>query len=312
MIAKDSTGIGDDCAIIPLDSKKSLVVTTDMLVEEVHFLRDKIAPFILGKKSLAVNLSDIASMGAAPVSSFLSFSLPDDVNDEWRRQFIEGYYELSEKFSVPLLGGDTTRSLDKITVSVTALGTADNENLKRRNGAGQGDLICVNGYLGDSAAGFKLIQRERWSDNPMEEYLINAHNDPDPLVNEGLWLGKNKYVTSMMDISDGIGSDIRHILNASDVGAIIDLERLPLSSALTKISGKYGWDKYNLAVNGGEDYKLLFTVLKEDFQDLNKEYLQIFKREITVIGSIAQKDNGLMWKLYGDCVPDYFMGYRHF
>ncbi|CDN30361.1 Thiamine-monophosphate kinase [Mucinivorans hirudinis] len=245
LIPHECSGIGDDCAIIPIGKDKSLVVTTDMLVEDVHFLRDRITSYELGYKSLAVNLSDIAAMGALPHSTFLSISLPSDISIEWCEGFFAGY----RAHNVALLGGDTTKSTEKITINVTAIGTVDNENIKLRKGAKAGDKIYVTSTLGDSAGGLQSILQNR----PNKE-LIKAHNLPRPHIAEGLELSVNKNVTAMMDISDGLASDIRHILEASNVGAKIELSKIPISNTLLNS----GLNAMELALTGGEDYCLLF------------------------------------------------------
>ena len=165
-------GFGDDCAVLPLNTTESMVVTTDLLVEDIHFLRDRITPEQLGRKSLAVNLSDVAAMGAAPVASFLSLSLPPGVTGVWIDAFLAGYHALSTQFGVPLLGGDTTSARDRLTVSVTAIGRAENTHLKRRGDAKPGDRIFVTGYLGDSAQGLQDMLSGR------DTHFIALHNKP--------------------------------------------------------------------------------------------------------------------------------------
>ncbi|MCC8089273.1 MAG: thiamine-phosphate kinase [Rikenellaceae bacterium] len=305
-------GIGDDCAIIPINPDESFVVTTDMLIEDVHFVRDRISSFELGGKSLAVSLSDVASMGAVPVASFLSFALPSEVSDSWRMDFIEGYKKLSDIYNAPLLGGDTTGSKDKITINVTLLGRVSHNNIKRRSGAVPGDKICVSGDLGDSAAGLKLLLCGHPIENRHEAELVTSHNNPYPYIREGIWLGGKNTVTSMMDVSDGIASDIRHIMDRSGVGAIIELDKIPLSKPLEEISAQYNWDKYRLAVAGGEDYVLLFTVSPEYFSDLRAEYKAEFGMDIYCIGTVTEPDNGLIWKRNDIVVNENFVGYRHF
>ena len=200
----ESLGIGDDCAVIPCGDGEALVVTTDMLIEDVHFLRAVIPPYLLGRKSLAVNLSDVASMGAVPIASFLSIALPGDVSAGWADRFTDGYRSLSEEFGVPLLGGDTTSSQDRIEINVTAIGRIARAKVKYRSGARENDIVYVTGYLGDSAQGLLDI-RSGVYDSP----FVAVHHDPHPCVNEGIWLGNQPEVHAMMDISDGLASDLR-------------------------------------------------------------------------------------------------------
>ena len=252
------TGIGDDCAILPPAYSKDTLVSTDMLVEGTHFLLKDIAPYDLGWKSAAVNLSDIAAMGGKPTGTFLSLALPARLDATWMEEFLHGYGDLCKQFDTPLLGGDTTASPDRICINVTVLGECPTRFAKKRSDAKIGDLICVTGSLGDSAGGLKAILKGVKRDADVQK-LIDRHYRPTPRVAEGLELRLNLGVHAMMDISDGLGSDLQHILDASDVGAEIDLVALPLSLALKHVCQSQGWDPLQLAVSGGEDYELLFT-----------------------------------------------------
>lgn len=286
-----TTGIGDDCAILPQHGGRDTLVSTDMLVEGTHFLRDDIPPYSLGWKSAAVNLSDIAAMGGQPTGTFLSLALPADLDAGWVEEFLRGYREISAQFRTPLLGGDTTASPDRICINVAVLGECPTGMARTRSNARPGDLVCVTGTLGDSAAGLKAILEgvEREAD---VQALIDRHYRPLPRVEEGRQLAATPGVHAMMDISDGIGSDLQHILEASynqesgtksSGGDRVPLQghfraergfffcpgsgspgdpdkSLPISDVLRRVCDKYGWDATQLAVSGGEDYELLFTV----------------------------------------------------
>ena len=253
------TGIGDDCAVLkPRYNNAETLVSTDMLVEGTHFLLKDITPYDLGWKSAAVNLSDIAAMGGQPTGTFLSLALPASTESEWVDEFLRGYGDVSARFNTPLLGGDTTASPDRICINVTVLGEAPYATARKRSDAKKGDMICVTGTLGDSAAGLKAILEKRERDADVTT-LIGKHYRPVPRVAEGQQLRLNLGVHAMMDISDGIGSDLMHILEASEVNAEIDLAALPISLALKHVCPRFGWDPLELAVCGGEDYELLFT-----------------------------------------------------
>ena len=286
-------GIGDDCAVLPLNTTESMVVTTDLLVEDIHFLRDRITPEQLGRKSLAVNLSDVAAMGAAPVASFLSLSLPPGVTGVWIDAFLAGYHALSTQFGVPLLGGDTTSARDRLTVSVTAIGRAENTHLKRRGDAKPGDRIFVTGYLGDSAQGLQDMLSGR--DTP----FIALHNKPEPFVNEGIWLGGRNEVHAMMDISDGIASDLMHILQMSGVGAEVSLDMIPTNTPI------------ELAVAGGEDYKLLLTADVGAAARLAEDYKAKFGEPLYEIGRIVAGEE-IRWLDRGNPVLLECEGFAHF
>ena len=255
-------GIGDDCAVLPQRSGRDTLVSTDMLVEGTHFLRADIPPYRLGWKSAAVNVSDIAGMGGRPTATFLSVALPADLEADWVDEFLRGYADLSGRFGVALLGGDTTASPDRICINVAVLGECPSGAARLRSAARPGDCVCVTGPLGDSAAGLKAILDGVERDADVQA-LIDRHYLPLPRVEEGLQLAATPGVHAMMDISDGIGSDLGHILAASGCGARIDVAALPLSPALRRVSARLGWDAPALAIGGGEDYELLFTCTPE-------------------------------------------------
>ena len=295
-------GIGDDCAVLPQRDGLETLVTTDMLVEGVHFLLEDIDPFSLGWKAAAVNLSDIAGMGGRPVGTFLSIALPKTLDDSLLEGFFEGYEAISDKFGCPLLGGDTTASLDRLCISVTVLGTCAAGVSRKRSAAQPGDLVCVTGPLGDSAGGLKLVlERVGRSGCPAapadEAVLRERHYRPLPRIEEGMSLAATPGVNAMMDISDGIGSDLRHILEESGTGARVDVRSLPLSAELRAVCARRGWDPVGLAAGGGEDYELLFTCRPGTAVPVPH----------TVIGEILPSP-GLVW----EGTDRDFTGFRHF
>lgn len=290
------TGIGDDCAVIPQNSGEDTLVSTDMLVEGVHFLLEGISPWQLGWKSAAVNISDIAAMGGSPVGSFLSFALPRDISPQWIDGFLDGYGSISREYGVPLLGGDTTASESGLCISVTVMGKCPAGQGRRRNAAKVGDMICVTGPLGDSAAGLRaILSGDTASD--IAQLLVKRHCQPIPRVKEGLSLAGCGGVHAMMDISDGIGSDLRHILDESGVGAEVDVQAVPLSDELRTFCTERGLDALELAISGGEDYELLFTA-----EEGCNPGIPFYR-----IGRITG-ESGIIWK-GGD--RDY-NGFRHF
>ena len=279
------TGIGDDCAVLRPGYNQDTLVSTDMLVEGTHFLREDIPPFDLGWKSAAVNLSDIAAMGGKPTGTFLSLALPAGLPAAWMDAFLDGYAELSKRFDVPLLGGDTTASPDRICINVTVLGECPYGRSRLRSAAAVDDLICVTGPLGDSAAGLKAILEGVDRDADVQT-LIDRHYRPMPRVAEGQELRLNLGVHAMMDISDGIASDLRHILKASQVGAEVFTKEIPLSKELRQVCTRHGWDALELALTGGEDYELLFTV------PLHANDTVSALEDIHVIGYITEPEKG--------------------
>lgn len=290
------TGIGDDCAIIPQTDGQDTLVSTDMLIEGTHFLIKDITPWQLGWKSAAVNLSDIAAMGGTLTGTFLSVALPQSLEVSWVESFMEGYKAISSEYGVPLLGGDTTSSLDRLCINVTVLGQCPHGQALRRDSAKLGDLVCVTGPLGDSAGGLKAILDSVPMDADIE-HLIECHYLPRPCVEQGIKLRQCPGVHAAMDISDGIASDLLHILEASGVGARIDISRLPISDCLRRVCASHEWDVMTLAVEGGEDYQLLFTMAPDACPDL----------QFQVIGEIVQ---GTEVEWIGG--KDKYMGFRHF
>lgn len=300
-------GIGDDCAVIPWGDDRSLLVTTDLLVENVHFLRERISAYELGAKSLAVNLSDIAAMGGRPAATFLSLGLPPGTTDtEWCDAFFDGY----RSFGVPLLGGDTTSSPEGIVINITVLGTAGNSHIKRRNAARPGDRIVVTGPLGDSAGGLQAILQRLPTDTDTEE-LIRRHHRPRPHLAEGEWLGAQEAVHAMMDVSDGVASDLLHILRASSLAATVTIGDIPVSPLLERTADKYGWDARKLALTGGEDYVLLLTVDPARFDELQADFRRQFGRRLHVIGECAADAPEIVYR-GEEGQSARLMGFNHF
>ncbi len=303
-------GIGDDCAVIEKNGNESLVVTTDLLIENVHFLKEVISPFELGYKSLAVNLSDIAAMGADPVGSFLSLGIPKETDLDWLDAFFDGYRELSAGETCPLLGGDTTGS-DKIVVNIAVLGSAERGRIKFRSTAREGDRICLIDNLGDSAGGLRVIL-DKLERGEAEQYLVKRHHMPRPMVAEGRWLSRQEGVRAMIDISDGIASDLGHILKASGKCASIDLDAVPVSAQLKEVSARHGWDAMELALSGGEDYSLLFTVDERHGEKIRAGFEREFGRPLHTIGHIVQGKPAVTWTRGGEKAALKGKGFHHF
>ena len=300
-VPEGTVGIGDDCAVLTA-GEGELIFSTDLLMEGVHFLRSESSPEDVGWKAAAVNLSDIAAMGGKPVATFLSIALPRDAQGEWAERFIEGYRQISSQYDVPLLGGDTTSSLRDIAVNVGILGRCQSGKRLMRGGAKVGETIYVTGPLGDSAAGLQAILKGIRRSEEVKT-LIERHKRPLPRVDAGVILIQSGKVGAMMDISDGIASDMRHIMKASKVGAVIALDRLPLSSELISVCAEQGWDRYWLSTSGGEDFELLFTG-----PDGLENELDI---KVYPVGKIVD-GNELTWTVEGSAVDYDYMGYKHF
>lgn len=305
------TGIGDDCAVVPLNEKEVLLVTTDMLIEDSHFIKNRILPFDLGFKSLMVNLSDIAAMGGTPGSAYLSIGLPAATEVEWIDEFFKGIKSVCDEYGVHLLGGDTTKSPDRVVVNFTVIGKAFSSGIKKRSGAKPGDIICVNDFVGDSGGGLQVLLNNLPEDNDTN-YLVRRHHRPRAHIQEGRWLAGREEVNAMMDISDGIESDIQRIMESSAVGAVIDIDRVPVSAELLRTAQKYHWNAPVLAVSGGEDYCLLFTVREKELDRIAGDYEKEFGKPLYGIGTITGRDGKLVFRKKGRAVGLTKHGFDHF
>lgn len=304
-------GIGDDCAVIPCENGKAWLVTTDDLVEGVHFLKDQITPKDLGYKTVAVNVSDIAAMGGEPKYAFLSVALPKTTECLWVRAIIDGIKEACNKWDIHLLGGDTVGSKRDVFLNLTLIGSAAQENIKYRSKAQLGDVICVTGHLGDSGGGLKALQQEILHTKE-SEYLIHSHFHPEPSLKQGIWLAAHPEVHAMMDISDGLDCDLRRLIKSSQKGAIIEIDSIPISTFLSKACAQEGWNAMQLALTGGEDYCLLFTVPSEALDDLQNSYQKVFNAPFFTLGHITDKTNEILYSQKGEIIQMNYQRYDHF
>lgn len=279
--------IGDDAAVFRATAGKVLLVTTDLLVERVHFVREATSAFNLGYKALAVNLSDIAAMGGAPNEAFVSIGVPEDCPVEYLEELYQGIKHLAAQHAVNILGGDTTGSKTDLIINVAVMGTVEESRLLLRSGAQVGDQVCVTGCLGDSRAGLHLILNGLPADTADGKALFEAHILPRPHLEEGRFLAGCDGVRAAIDLSDGLSSDLGHILSCSGVGACIEDRRLPLSGPLQAFCLKFGFDPAAYAMAGGEDYVLLCTVAAERMESVAADYAQRFGRPLHRVGEIT-------------------------
>jgi thiamine-monophosphate kinase len=254
-----SLGIGDDAALLRPPAGTEIVATIDAVMEEVHFRRDWSKPEDVGWKALAVNVSDLNGMGARPLAALVSIGLPPDVTPAWIERCYRGLAECAAAYGCPLVGGDTVRSPRHIAISVTAIGTVAEGQAVLRSGAQPGDLLCVTGVLGQSAAGYELLAREVRR-RPEHAPLLAAHRRPHPPRLAGAVLAEAGLATAMLDLSDGLASDLQHLSQRSGVGVTVEATRLPISDATRQTAKRLELDATTLALHGGEDYELLFTV----------------------------------------------------
>lgn len=245
-------GIGDDAALVRCPER--LLLTTDVLVEDEDFRRADHPPRLLGRKALNVNLSDIAAMGGRPLHALVGLALPGDIDETWLRQFMAGLGSAARAAGVALVGGDLSRS-SQIMISVTVTGEA--RSPVTRSGARPGDAIFVSGTLGDAAGGLRLLDKGAINGvaKPVRP-LVKAFLDPEPRLKLGALLARRGLASAMIDISDGLSVDLRHICEESGAGAEVEAARVPISPALARFARA----PLDMALNGGEDFELLFTV----------------------------------------------------
>src|SRR5215204_6205607 len=293
------TSIGDDAAVFRGNSAKETVVTVDLLIEDIDFRRTTTPPYLLGHKALAVSLSDLAAMGARPLWSLVSIGVPEDV---WQTDFADGMYDgyldLATRYGVQLIGGDTSRAHQHIVIDSIAIGECSAGMAVMRSGASVGDYVFVTGSLGAAAAGLRLIERGAHlaeqnlgdDDSQKLDHVLLRQLRPEPRVGWGIVLGEERLATAMIDLSDGLSSDINHLCAASGVGALIDSSSLPIDNYVTELCGRRALDPLQLALHGGEDFELLFTVKPVDVARLPRKVDGV---EIKRIGEITGAAEGV-------------------
>lgn len=289
-------GIGDDAAAFIPEADKAALITTDLLVERVHFLRTSISGFDLGYKSLAVNLSDIAAMGGTALEAFVSIAVPADCSLSYLEALYDGMKKLAAAFDVNILGGDTTTSKIDLIINVVVYGAVAREQMLCRDAARPGDIIFSTGNLGDSRAGLHLILNNIPAATDQLRNLVRAHRRPEPHLREGRFLAQQSGVRAAIDISDGLSSDLGHIVEESGVGATLRYENIPVSEDLKAFCGQFDFDPGEYALSGGEDYTLLCTIAPAEAERIAGKFQTTFKRRLYRIGEItAEKKMQLIY-----------------
>jgi thiamine-monophosphate kinase len=287
--------VGDDAAVID-HLGNNTVITTDLLIEDIHFDLSYTPLQHLGYKSVIVNLSDIYAMNATPTQITMSIALSNRISLEAITEFYEGVYAACEKYGVDLVGGDTTSSNKGFIISVTAIGEANENKIVKRSGASKGDLICVSGYLGAAFLGLTLLEREKriYLESPGvqpdledEKYVIGKLLKPEARKDIIEFFETNDILpTAMMDVSDGLSSELLHICKQSNVGCIIHEDKLPIHDDTKNAAYKFKLDPTACALSGGEDYELLFTLKQTEYDKL------VLNEQISVIGYITDIEEG--------------------
>jgi len=309
-----SLGIGDDCAITDRSPGCVTLSTTDLLVEGIHFDLAYTDPHTLGSKALAVNLSDIAAMGAVPRHALLGLAIPPTISIEFLDAFTAAFLALAKEHAVTLVGGDTCASRAGLTVAVTLVGEQAPERIVRRAGARPGDLLAVSGTLGDAALGLALLQKRFPGGSPgtvAGQFCVQRHLQPTPRVALGQLLAGAGLATAMIDISDGLIADLGHLLQAAGVGAEVAADGVPLSAAYRELAAALPGGPLELALSGGEDYELLFALPRER----EPELLHLQQQSgvpLTVIGIVRTGTELRIVDSHGAPLHYRRSGYTHF
>lgn len=303
-------GIGDDCAVYKTAPDRLSLVTTDTMVEGVHFDLGWHPPVHLGRKAASVNISDIAAMGGLPRFALLSLALTPDLGSQWLAGFMAGFLAVLAEHAVVLIGGDTVQSGHESMFSVTVLGEMAEAELITRKGAKAGDVVLVSGFLGEAAAGLALCRLGLVHDSGWQP-LVGAHLDPVCQVTLGRVLAASGMVHAMQDLSDGLATDLAHICAESGVGAVVAAERIPLSPLLRKAAETCGQSPLEWALAGGEDYQLLFTAGEQQVAPLRKLVGEKTGRELFAVGRIVE-GQGVFLEEAGRRREISYRGYEHF
>ncbi|MBR5319899.1 MAG: thiamine-phosphate kinase [Peptococcaceae bacterium] len=290
-------GRGDDCAVLPFDAAQYQVLSCDLLVEDVHFIRKRITPRQLGYKAVAVNLSDVAAMGGRPVHILLSLALPPDYTVEEWQAFYQGVDDICRKYQVNVIGGDTTSSRDKLAINVTVLGLVEKQYLHLRSAAVPGDVVFVTGALGGSRAGLELILRDLADEQDVmlrdlsqyhKESLLQCHCQPEPCCEEIAVLNQlaGPDLHALNDISDGLLSECSEIAEASGSSLVLRPEQVPVHESCAFLADRLGTDGLRWAMSGGEDYQLVGTMAAERAEEICAAYRSRTGKNISIVGFV--------------------------
>ncbi|MBU0728426.1 MAG: thiamine-phosphate kinase [Proteobacteria bacterium] len=304
-------GIGDDCAVFMHDSQSLSLMTVDTLIESVHFDLSWHPPDLLGRKAASVNISDIAAMGGKPRFVLLSLGLSGDQDDGWVDAFIRGFTAVLDEYGAKLIGGDTVKSPGRIMLSVTVYGEVDADKVLYRSGAKKDDSVWVSGFLGEAAAGLELCRNPRLRGGAEWQSLVSAHINPSPQIQLGGLLAASGLVSAMMDLSDGLATDLAHLCTASNVGAEIVSSRIPVSTQMARAATLLGYSPFDWALKGGEDYHLLFTAPGYADDSLSRLVKDTLGSDIFCVGRIVEEP-GVRLIEEGGAVEIGYQGFDHF
>lgn len=301
------TGIGDDAAVTALSAGMQLLTSTDMLLEDVHYRRVWHDPYRLGRKSLAVSLSDIAAMGGVSRWALLSLAIPSDLSLEFLDEFMRGFLALASEHNVALIGGDTCSSRSGLTVSVTAMGEQYPDRIVRRSGALPDDDIWVTGTLGDAALALRLLE----NGEAVTYELLARLLDPTPRISVALALAETGLANAMIDVSDGLLADFGHVAEQSAVGGSFNLDDIPLSPAFRKHAAQLPVIPYQMVLSGGEDYELCFTAHRSSREKI-ADCMKKCGNAVTRIGIVTSCSGVAVVNRDGSTYSAHHDGFNHF
>lgn len=287
-------GIGDDAAVIEVGTPDYLLFTTDMLVENIHFSRTYATGYQIGWRSMAANISDIAAMGGLPGVAAISLGVVGEAEVEWVEDLYKGMQELAAKYGVDIIGGDTVSS-PQIIINIALTGKVSISNLSLRSHAQLCDLILATGDFGGSAAGLEVLQKksEEKKDTINYDYVVSRHLTPEPRINASQIIASHPLCHALTDSSDGLASDLRNIGLASGVGAKVYANKIPIHEATKKVAELANKSPLEFALQGGEDYELVFTMPPDAALDVKSEVEEKLKLPVSIIGEIVAKEQGI-------------------
>ena len=282
-------GIGDDCAVLQPQAGMEWVITTDTQVEDVHFRRAWLTPYQIGWRAMAVNLSDIAAMGAQPFGALAALALPAATERAFFDHLLDGLCDLGLRCQCPLIGGNLSRDPAHLSLTLTVLGHVPRGHSVLRRGARAGDEIWVSGQLGGSVAGLRTFLQTIPLAEPVRTSLRQRYTQPQPRVREASFLRASGGLTSMIDLSDGLAGDLGHLCDESRVGALIMAAALPLQAGVREVAAALGEDALELALRGGEDFELCCTARPGMLDPLRAEFQAQFGIDLTRVGMMTSE-----------------------
>ncbi len=297
--------LGDDAAVLTTTPGMQLLATVDVQVDGIHFLSDRMTPEQIGRRAIAVNVSDIAAMGGKPTYALLSLLLPASLEAGWVEALYDGVRDEAARWEMTVVGGNISRTSGPVSVDVTVLGEVEASLALRRIGARPGDALLVTGDLGRAAAGLRLLRRGA------RHPLVAAYCTPTPRVREGQALAQTRRVHAAMDLSDGLSSDLHRLGEESGVGARIDAAALPISADVRAAAATLGIDPLDLALHGGEDFELLVAMPKDDVEAVTAA-VRATGSSLSVVGEVRPREEGVTMRLSDGSVRPLAGGWDHF